>query len=154
MSGSWDFGGATSPAAGDDSWGDSSAPVPPGPSHGQDGFGIPPAGQPVPAAGSGGGSAPLTWLIVGVVAAVLAIAAALVTSSFEVSLAAWAIGGPVAIGLLAMFTAADNESRANPWYAESPLAVWGRRALVLLALVAVGLNAWTIADHFARTVTF
>ena len=94
------------------------------------------------------------WLIVGVVAAVLAIAAALVTSSFEVSLAAWAIGGPVAIGLLAMFIAADNKLRANPWYAESPLAVWGRRALVLLALVAVGLNAWTIADHFARTVTF
>lgn len=153
MSGSWDFGGGASSPASDDSWSDVASPATPVALSGQGGFGAEPSGQPVPPAGAGA-SAPLLWLMVGVVAAVLAIAAALATSSFGVSLVAWAVGGPVAIGLLALFITADNKSRANPWYAESPLARWGRRALVLLALVAVGLNAWTIADHFARTVTF
>jgi hypothetical protein len=62
----------------------------------------------------------------------------------------WLVAGPAAIGLLALFVSIDNGRRANPWYAASPLVDWGRRLLILLSLVAVGLHAWTIADYIAR----
>lgn len=64
--------------------------------------------------------------------------------------AAWFVGGPVAIGLLALFVKIDTARQAGPWYAVSPWSSWGRRLLVVVCLVAVALNAWIIADHFAR----
>lgn len=152
MANSWDFGGGvTSPRGGDPLGDQYAAPVTS--SLGQGGFGGEPSGQPAPEPGSEA-SAPVMWLIAGVLAAVVAIGAAVATSSVYISIGAWALGGPVAIGFLAVFINADNSAQANPWYAESAVSDWGRRLLVLLALLAVGLNAWTIADHFARVVTF
>jgi hypothetical protein len=62
----------------------------------------------------------------------------------------WLIGGPGAIGVLAVFVQSDTRRRVEPLYAESPLADWGRRAVVVMSLVAVALNAWSIADFVAR----
>lgn len=150
MSGSWDFGGGATSSGSGESWGDVSAPTTaPVSSFGQGGFNGEPAGQPAPADGVSA-SAPVIWLIAGVVVAIVAIVAAVATSSVGISIGAWGLGGPVAIGLLAVFVNADNNARANPWYADSAVSAWGRRVLVVLALLAVGLNAWTIADHIAR----
>lgn len=150
MSGSWDFGGGATSSGSEDSWGDISAPTPaPASSFGQGGFGGEPGERPTPTSG-GDASAPVIWLIVGIAVALIAIIAAVATNSVGISIGAWALGGPVAIGLLAVFVNADNNARANPWYADSEASAWGRRLLVLLALVAVGLNAWTIADYMAR----
>lgn len=151
MSGSWDFGGGTAPSGGQDSWSDISTPShAPGASFGPGASEGDPSGGHAPTGGGLGSSAPLVWLLIGVAAAVCSIAVGLLTSSAGLATGAWALGGPVAIGLLAVFVNADNNARANPWYAESAVTSWGRRALVVLALVAVGLNAWTIADHVAR----
>jgi hypothetical protein len=101
-------------------------------------------------AGGGSASSPVLWLVFGIALALLAITASVVTTSLTAAIAGWVLGGPAAIGLLAVFVSSDNNARANPWYAESAVAAWGRRALVLLALLAVGLNAWGIADYIAR----
>lgn len=148
MSGSWDFGGGVTPSGGQDSWSDLAAPSQSVESFAASGYGSDPPGDSAPA--GAGSSAPVTWLAAGVMAAAVAICVGLLSRSVNLAVGAWALGGPVAIGLLAVFVTTDNTARANPWYAESAVSVWGRRALVVFALVAVALNAWTIADHVAR----
>jgi hypothetical protein len=100
--------------------------------------------------GSASVSAPLHWLVIGVLVALLAIGLNLVTASAAMAAVAWALGGPLAMSFLAIFIKQDLTRRANPWYAESQLTMWGRRLLVVLSLTAVALSAWTIADHLSR----
>lgn len=147
MAGSWDFGGGSSSASGSSSWSDLSAPPPPPTQTSGSGFGGEPTAR---APGGQTTTAPVVWLLAGLVFALASIGVAVVTNSLWLNVAAWFFGGPVAIALLAVFAQADTARRANPWYAEAPLADWARRALVLLSLVAVAYNAWKIADFFAR----
>lgn len=143
---SWDFGGGGSSGSGNGSWGDFSAPPSTAPSttqslDGQRGA-VPVEGQST--------SAATLWLIAGSVLAVSAIVVAVLADSVWSSFGAWFLGGPVAIGLLSVFIRADTRRRADPWYVASPMSDWGRRVLVLLSLIAVGVSAWNIADFFAR----
>jgi hypothetical protein len=65
-------------------------------------------------------------------------------------LAGWLAGGFACVGLLAVFTLADSRRRTNPWYSASPMVLRCRTALVLLAAIAVCLNAWRFADWVSR----
>lgn len=140
---SWDFGdGASSPRA---DWGDTASAT----RGSSGGF----HDSVVPPHDGGGGSnvsAPTLWLVAGIVVAVAAVVLNLVTSSWSLATVAWTLGGPVAIGMLGVFTQRDTARRADPWYADSGFTPWGRRLLVVISLVAVALSAWTIADFVAR----
>jgi hypothetical protein len=92
----------------------------------------------------------MVWLLLGVLLAVAAIAVHVATNGFWSGLTGWLIGGPIVIGVLAVFVTRDTARRADPWYAESSAAPWLRRLLVLLSLVAVVLNSLSIADFFSR----
>ncbi|MBK6872306.1 MAG: hypothetical protein IPJ14_17645 [Kineosporiaceae bacterium] len=51
---------------------------------------------------------------------------------------------------MALFLVAESKARQDAWYAGSDLLSWGRRVVITLALVAVGLNAYRIAYDLAR----
>ena len=140
---SWDFGdGGSSPRA---DWGDTASAT-----RGSSG-GFDDSVQPRPGGGGDSNvSAPSLWLFMGIIVAVAAVVLNLATSSWSLATVAWTLGGPVAIGLLGVFTQQDTARRADPWYAESAFTPWGRRLLVVVSLVAVALSAWTIADFVAR----
>ena len=140
---SWDFGdGGSSPTV---DWGDTSSAT----RKSSGGF----DDSVVPRPDGGGGtnvSAPSLWLLGGIIVGIAAVVLNLVTSSWSLAAVAWTLGGPVAIGLLGVFTQRDTARRADPWYASSAFTPWGRRLLVVISLVAVALSAWTIADFVAR----
>lgn len=141
---SWDFGGGSASGGGWDE-----APASPAPVSSDWGS----SGGSTPSSDDGRGgiaSAPVVWLGLGGLAALCSLGVGLVSSSPKVAAVAWLLGGPVAIGLLAVFVSKDTVRRAEPFYAVSFVAEWGRRLLVVLALVAVAVNAWTIADFVAR----
>lgn len=152
---SWDFGGGGTGAAGEsqrsEGW---STPGgnPATPQVQNPGFGFDPAvaTSPTSPRGTGGASAPVAWLVLGLGLAIVAIAVHEVSSGFWSGVTGWLVGGPVVIGLLAVFVNQDTARRADPWYAESPFAPWARRALVVISLVAVVLNSLSIADFFSR----
>jgi hypothetical protein len=98
---------------------------------------------------SGGGSADL-WLGAALLLTLVAIASHFITDTSTLAAIGWFLGGPVAIAALGVFVSADTRRRADPWHRPSGLADWGRRLVVVLALVAVALNAWRIADHLSR----
>ena len=93
---------------------------------------------------------PGAWLFVASLLVVVSAVVALVTASATVSVIGWFLGGPLAIGSVAMFLVADSRARQEAWYVASDALTWLRRAVVCLALVAVALNAWTIANAVAR----
>lgn len=94
--------------------------------------------------------APVHWLLAGLVVAVLALVVASVWREITGGVLGWVLAGPVAIGLLCLFSVRDAKARENPWYAISSGATWWYRALVVVALVGIGVSAWTIADFVAR----
>lgn len=96
--------------------------------------------------------APVLWIALGLVLGIAAVVIALVGRTATTGLIGWILAGPLAIGTVAMFSVSDAKRRESGWYAPSSLAEWGRRALILLALVAVTLCAWFIANDVARGV--
>jgi hypothetical protein len=95
-------------------------------------------------------TAPTLFLVLGLVLASAAILLGVVSDSLRLAGVGWVLGGPLAIGSLAVFLQKDAGRRSQPWYAESSLVPWLRRGLVFLAILAVALNAWTIANAVAR----
>lgn len=96
---------------------------------------------------------PLLLVLAGTGVAVLGLAVAvigLVLHQFWPALLAWLLAGPAALGLLAAFVLVEGARRARGWYVDSAAAPWLRRVLVVAALVAVALSAWTVADLVAR----
>lgn len=93
---------------------------------------------------------PLIWLAVGIALAVAALLVGLIGQSATTGLIGWILAGPLAITAVALFTAADAKKRESGWYTPSGLADWGRRAAIVLALIAVALCAWFIANDVAR----
>jgi uncharacterized membrane protein len=92
----------------------------------------------------------MIWLALGIALGIAAIIVHVVGSGFWPGLTGWLLGGPIVIGVLAVFVNQDTARRADPWYAESSVAPWARRLLVVLSLVAVVLNSLSIADFFSR----
>ena len=147
MAGSWDVGPGSDPG----SW-DAPAPTPP-PAQGATATPAPGPGRasrPGPASGPGVSHAPIGWLLGGLAAAALGLLVPLVTHGLGPALVGWVLGGLVAIGLLGVFLSRDLQRRARGLAADSEVADWLRRLLVGLAVVAVALNAWHIADALAR----
>jgi hypothetical protein len=145
---SWDFGGDASSTADDDDWGEASQK--PGPSRFSPGLVAQDIAQHSTDAGDQTQSAPVLFLVVGLVLATASTAIALVADSATLASVGWVLGGPLAIGSLAVFLQIDTRRRLAPWYAETALVPWLRRGLVFLAILAVALNAWTIANAVAR----
>lgn len=95
--------------------------------------------------------APLQWLLLGIATATAGLAIPLLTKSHPLAIVGWLLGGMVSILLMAAFTHFDLKRRGEGLSRDSALAPWLRRLLLLLAAVAVALNAWTIADAVARS---
>lgn len=154
---SWDFGGGSGGSqstGGGSGWDDLTTAPTQGGRAPNTGFRTPAPGESpggsLGPAGADGASAPLLWLGLGIALGVVAIIVHVVLGGVGSAFVGWFVGGPVVIGLLAVFVTQDTARRADPWYADSSFAPWGRRLLVVLSLVAVALNAWAIADFFAR----
>jgi hypothetical protein len=158
--GSW--GSGPSQGSSGDSWGQPQ-PTP----HPPSGWGSP-ADQtvtpppPSPGGGWGGGgagpsapgavtSAPLLWLLLAL--AVVAISTALwfVSDDVPIGVVGWALAGPGAIGLLAVFLLADSQRRAGAWYTPSAVAPPLRVLVLVWAFAAVGLHAYHVADVISRS---
>ena len=145
---SWDFGGSAPRGSG--GWGDVPGPAPAAPPSGTSGFTGAGFDSPTPLGSVPGAQhAPWVWLLLSLLSALGGLALRL-GDDWRLSAAGWACGGPLAIGLLAAFVTLDTRRRSDPWYAVAPALPWVQRLTVLVALVAVGLNAWIIADAVAR----
>lgn len=93
---------------------------------------------------------PLAWLGIGLLLTLAAFVIVLIGRTATTGLIGWVLAGPLAIGSVAMFAVTDAKKRESGWYAPSGLADWGRRILIVVALVAVTLCAWFIANDVAR----
>lgn len=135
-------------------------PGPGGPAApGSGGWSSPPVRPDQAGDGFGGGATielvtpnkpPMLWLAAGFLLAVAALILGLAGRSATTGLIGWVLAGPLAITAVALFTTADAKRRESGWYTPSGLAEWGRRGLVVLALVAVTVCAWFIANDVAR----
>lgn len=96
-------------------------------------------------------SAPVSWLAAAAITAVAAIAATPFAGGRPlVSLSGWIVGGFVAVGLVTVFVYRDSVARTNPWYVIKPQLSIFRTIVLVLATVAVALNAFMFADWFSR----
>lgn len=97
---------------------------------------------------------PVRWLVVAavlVLASVVVSTIALVTGpGATIGALAWLVGGPLAIGAVAMFFSADAKARQNAWYAGAGGGDLARRLVIAGALAAVTLAAYLIANDVAR----
>ncbi|NHB85037.1 hypothetical protein G7085_11625 [Tessaracoccus sp. HDW20] len=92
----------------------------------------------------------MLWLGIGLLLTLAAALVALIGRTATTGLIGWILAGPLAIGTVAMFAVADAKRRESGWYAPSDLADWGRRILIVAALVVVAVCAWFIANDVAR----
>jgi hypothetical protein len=74
----------------------------------------------------------------------------LVTDAIVGSVVGWLCCGPLAIGLVALFTGIDSKRHSGGWYSPRASATWMRRIAVVLALTGVIVNSVTIAFWVAR----
>ncbi|NQX12320.1 hypothetical protein HQQ80_11840 [Microbacteriaceae bacterium VKM Ac-2855] len=83
---------------------------------------------------------PVGWLIAGIAVALVSAAAALVLGTEPgIAVAAWALAGPVAIGLFAVYLLLDTRRRTQLMYSPPTWAPWvyrGGLVVVLLAVIA------------------
>lgn len=90
---------------------------------------------------------PFVWLAATVATAIVGLILAVALGTQPVAaIVAWVLCGPIAIGLLAVFTSVDTRNRAKPIYSQPEwvgFAYWGGFAL---SLVGVAFAAWRIAD--------
>jgi hypothetical protein len=94
---------------------------------------------------------PVVWLLaaigLGLAGAVLA---AFLGESIQLALLAWALAGPLAIGLLAVHSLRDTTLRARLGYDERSTAGTLYATTVLVAAVGIGISAWRIAEWAGR----
>lgn len=93
---------------------------------------------------------PLHWLGVAGLLVVTGIGFFIAGHGATAGVIGWVLAGPVAITALGLFIIMDAKRAETGWYRPSVMADWGRRVIVLLALVAVALNAFLIANDVAR----
>lgn len=106
-------------------------------------------GSPSPTSIGGAGvvSAPLFWCYLAAGCALVGITLGLIVGGVPaMAITGWAIGGPAAIVLLAVFSLHDTRARTSAMYSASGLATWLCRAVLLLSMVAVVIGALRIAN--------
>jgi hypothetical protein len=100
---------------------------------------------------SGAPSRPVTWLCLASVAALagLVVAAPRFTSTWLYAMS-WLLAGPVAVGLLAVYSRRDTQQQAKVFYTISAWSPWAYRAVLVVSALGVLLSAWRIADWVGR----
>lgn len=92
-------------------------------------------------------SPPFVWLYLALAATLLSlVGGALSFSGGSIYIAAWAVGGPIAIGLLAVYSARETIAQTHLFYSFPLWLISVYRAAFVLSLLAVLLNAWRIAN--------
>jgi hypothetical protein len=97
------------------------------------------------------GKPPLVWLVAALVVGLAGAVVAFFGRNPVIAVVAWALAGPGAIGLLAVFTQRDVGQRALPIYIHSPgrtMALYW--AAILVAAVGIAVSAWYIAQWAGR----
>lgn len=93
----------------------------------------------------------MLWIAAAAASAVAGGAVALVLAeSLAFTLLGWFLAGPVAVGLLALFTARDTLQRVKFLYAAPPWVSPAYRVTVGLALISLVVAASRVADLVAR----
>lgn len=148
---------STSPNPFDFSQYTSTHPVSQGPDIGQQvpvpvpespfGFGTDPAfSAPLEAA-----RPPVGWIVAAGALALLGLAGAVVLGTdVRLAVVSWLLAGPVAIGLLAVFTVRDTGQRAKPVYTAPSWVTAAYRVTLGLSLLGVVAGALRIADWAGR----
>lgn len=95
-------------------------------------------------------SPPLLWLGMAALAVVAGLVVFLLGRGGTMGVVGWALAGPLAIGLLGVFSTTDAKRAQTGWYRPSSMADIGRGVVIVLALVVVALNAYLIAFDIAR----
>lgn len=95
-------------------------------------------------------SPPVLWLGIAALLVAIGIGVFFAGHGATAGVIGWIVAGPLAITALGVFIVLDGKRAETGWYRPSSVADWGRRAVVLLALVAVALNAFLIANDVAR----
>ena len=92
------------------------------------------------------GKPPLGWLVAALVVGLVGAVLAFFGDNPVVAVVAWALAGPGAIGLLAVFAQRDVGQRALPIYISSPgrttALYW---AAIAVAAVGIAVSAWYLA---------
>jgi hypothetical protein len=97
------------------------------------------------------GKPPIVWLVAALVVGLAGAVVAFFGANPLIAIAAWALAGPGAIGLLAIFAQRDIGQRALPVYISSPgqtMALYW--AAILVAAVGIAVSAWYIAQWAGR----
>lgn len=95
-------------------------------------------------------SAPVQWLWIGIGASIAGIALAVFFDRLTTSVVGWILGGTISVLMLGIFNQRDGARLARGWAQPTGGAGWLRYALLAFAALAIGLNAWQIADVLAR----
>ncbi|WP_169585760.1 hypothetical protein [Antrihabitans stalactiti] len=89
---------------------------------------------------------PVLWAGIAGAAALIGLALALLGSSaFGIAVAGWVIAGPVAIGLLAVYTAFDTKQQTKPFYSQPAWTAYCYWVTLAVALAGVIVGALRIA---------
>lgn len=95
-------------------------------------------------------SPPLQWLGLAGLLLIGGFVVFLVGRGATMGVIGWVLAGPLAISVLGLYTVQDAKRAQTGWYRPSSTAEWGRRIVIVAALVVVALNAFLIANDVAR----
>lgn len=94
---------------------------------------------------------PVLWMWAGIVAALIGLALAVIAGNVvPLSWTAWALAGPVAIGLYSVFSLRDTKQRSKPLYGDRVAVTWTLRIGWILAFLGVIIAALRLADWAGR----
>ncbi|MFW6598188.1 hypothetical protein ACQBAU_15950 [Propionibacteriaceae bacterium Y2011] len=94
---------------------------------------------------------PIHWLAVAAGLAVIGIVLALVLGGLPpVAIVAWVLAGPVAIGVLALFTTTDLKARSGAVYAAQGWVKPAYWVALVLCFIGTMAAAWKIAEWVGR----
>lgn len=96
------------------------------------------------------GRAPVLWLALAAVSVAAGIVLALTVGRSPLAVAAWALAGPLAISVLAIFTRIDIEQRARAVYDPWPYTTVCYWLVLGAAACGVLLSGWLVANWWAR----
>ncbi|WP_145229715.1 hypothetical protein [Rudaeicoccus suwonensis] len=95
-------------------------------------------------------TAPMPLIGGALLLAVIGLVVGLIWHGANAGVVGWLLAGPVAIIVVGVFLVVDGKRRGSGWYRPQELAPWLLRVSVVVSLVAVVLNAFSIANDVAR----
>lgn len=111
--------------------------------------GAPAPGSPTPLSGSAAplsiAKPPVGLLAAGAVIAVVGLVLAVVFWANPIALVGWALAGPVAIGVMALYVARDTALRAEPVYLRPDWLSMAYAAVAAVAVIGVVVSSVSIA---------